>query len=1341
MNPIAEQFKIQDFDAVRLKLASPETILDWSYGEVSNPETINYRTQKPEKGGLFAEEIFGPSKDWECYCGKYKKVRYKGIICDKCGVEVTHSLVRRERMGHIKLSAPVSHIWFLRGVPSKIGLVLDLSVQNLEKVIYFANFIVTEVDEEGKQETIEQVKSEYKSKKKQIENEYKKIVADIEKDGELNKKDKEKKLSDAFDVKASKLKDLEEDLRTVEKELKELESHRIISESTYQDWSLKYGHLFDAGIGAEAIHTLLKKINLSELIQQLEDEMADAQPGARYDKLVRRVKLLHALVTNGIEPHWMIMTVIPVIPPDLRPMVPLDGGRFAASDLNDLYRRVINRNNRLKKLEDLNAPEVISRNEKRMLQEAVDALIDNSARQSKTVVAATGKKRQLKSLADILKGKQGRFRQNLLGKRIDYSGRSVIVVGPELSLDQCGLPKKMALELFKPFVISRLIEEGYCHNIRSANRFIDTDNPEVWDILENVTKDAIVLLNRAPTLHRLGIQGFHPVLIEGKAIKLHPLVCSSFNADFDGDQMAVHVPLTEEAKIEARDRMLSTNNLLKPATGAPIMNPSMDIAWGIYYMTTLVDGPHEHPKLFSDPKEVILAYRLRKITLREKIRVRMEPGQPAIETNTGRILLNRIIPQDVFGFVNDRLGKSELSKLVRDSIEKCGNERTVKLLDDLKNIGYHYCTVSGYSWGASELPTIHEKDRLIEEGDKDVQEIEEQYEEGLLTQSERHSKIIDIWSSVKDKVTRLAKDNLPETGSVSSMINSGARGSWGQLTQIIGMKGLVASPSGEIIELPVKANFKEGFDVLEYFISTHGARKGLSDTALRTANAGYLTRRLVDVAQDVIIRDEDCGDTMGNIITKKESDEMGQTIVGRILGRYTVDPIKHPKNGKVIVKAGELINEEVARKLEDLDLKEVKVRSVLECKLPKGVCQKCYGYDLAYNKPVDTGVPVGIMAAQSIGEPGTQLTMRTFHTGGVAGSDITQGLPRVEELFESRPPKRKAYMSEVAGKAKVEEIERRMIEGPKGQQMLAQYVGHKIVRVRYTDQDGETYKMVRGDQAKAEDGAKIKEGQVVVEKKDGTKVTADRPGTAKVTKKNVKVLRDVKKDKEYIIPPGYVIYVKDGDEVEAGQPLTDGHLDLQMLYRLRGKEAVQKYILKDVQAIYTSQGQKLNDKHIEIIIRQMFSRVNVTDAGDTDLLPGEVIEKAQFMVENARVEETGGQPAKAEELFLGITKVSLSTQSFLSAASFQETARVLINAAVTGKIDPLEGLKENIIIGRLIPAGTGLEPPLDYEALERERAEAEEVEEEEGVVAMEDIEEEAPQVGTAEEGEKSDREE
>ncbi len=1288
MNPIADQFKIQDFDAIRLKLASPDVIKTWSYGEVTNPETINYRTQKPEKGGLFAEEIFGPSKDWECYCGKYKKVRYKGIICDKCGVEVTHSLVRRERMGHIELSSPVSHIWFLRGVPSKIGLVLDLSVQSLEKVIYFANFIVTAVNEPAKLETMEQVKAEYKGKKKQIEAEYKQQLDNAEKFAK-NDADREKKVSAAFDTKAQKLKDLDEDFGIVEKELKELKPLKIISENTYQEWSLKYGHLFEAGIGAEAVRELLAKVNIDKAMKDLAKTIDEEPQGPKYDKLVRRIKLLHSLKVNGISPEWMIMTALPVIPPDLRPMVPLDGGRFAASDLNDLYRRVINRNNRLKKLQELNAPEVITRNEKRMLQEAVDALIDNSARQSKTVIATTGKKRQLKSLADILKGKQGRFRQNLLGKRIDYSGRSVIVVGPDLNLNQCGLPKMMALELFKPFVISKLIQRGFVHNIRSANRYIEADNAEVWDILEEVTSDAIVLLNRAPTLHRLGIQGFQPRLIEGKAIQIHPMVCPSFNADFDGDQMAVHVPLTEDAKTEARERMLSINNLLKPATGQPVMRPDKDVIWGIFYMTsTIPPQGRETPRAFSNESDALFAYSSRIIEMRERVLVRREPHTKPIETTAGRILFNRALPEG-HAYVNEQLDSKKATEIVRSCLEMHGRERARKLLDDLKNMGFHYITKSGYSWGMADLPFLPEKKELIEEGDKRVEEIEEQYNEGLLTIGERHAKIIEVWSEIKDKVTKLAKAKLPKEGSVAAMIDSGARGSWGQLTQIIGMKGLVQNPAGDIIELPVKANFKDGFDVLEYFISTHGARKGLSDTALRTANAGYLTRRLVDVSQDLVIRAEDCGDTTGVEINKKESDEMNEKVVNRLLGRYLITEIKDAK-GKVAVKSGELVTEPVHRSIMSFDhLDNIRVRSVLECRMSKGTCKMCYGYDLAYNKPVNMGVAVGIIAAQSIGEPGTQLTMRTFHTGGVAGSDITQGLPRVEELFEARPPKRKAFMSEVSGKAAVEEIERRMIEGPDGQKVLAPFVGHKIVKVTYTELDGESYKHSPNDEVAVKDGKKVNEGEVVVIKADGKKLLATASGTAKVEKRVVRVLRETENVRESIVPPGYVLFVRNGDMVEAGQQLTDGSLDLQQLYRLRGKDAVQKYILKEVQAIYTSQGQKLNDKHIEIIIKQMFSRVLVRDVGDTDLLPGEIIEKAQFIEENIVARSRKNKEATAEELFLGITKVALSTQSFLSAASFQETARVLINAAITGKLDRLEGLKENVIIGRLIPAGTG----------------------------------------------------
>jgi len=1285
--------KITDFDAIRLKLASPEAIRSWSYGEVTKPETINYRTQKPEKSGLFAEEIFGPSKDWECYCGKYKKIRYKGIVCDKCGVEVTHSIVRRERMGHIELSAPVSHIWFLRGVPSKIGTVLDMSAQALEKVIYFGSFIVTQVDEEAKKATIEQLKSEYKSKRKMIENEYKRDVERSQKNAqEKNIKDDQlqPELEKLYGIKENKLKELEKDFTQTEKDLKELKILKIISEADYQDYSLKYGHIFRAGIGAEAVHELLSKINVKETIKNLEEELEKTK-AAKQDRLVRRIKLLKSLDKNGIRPEWMILNVVPVIPPDLRPMVALDGGRFATSDLNDLYRRVINRNNRLKRLKELNAPEVISRNEKRMLQEAADALIDNSARHSKTVIAATGKKRQLKSLADTLKGKQGRFRQNLLGKRIDYSGRSVIVVGPSLRIDQCGIPKKMALELFKPFVISKLIEREYVHNIRSANRFIESDRPEVWDILEEITKDALVLLNRAPTLHRLGIQAFRPVLIEGKAIQVHPMVCSAFNADFDGDQMAVHVPLTEEAKREAREIMLASINLLKPATGNPVATANKDVAWGCYYISMLIDPPvGREPKIFYGPEEAIYAWNAKKITIREKIKVRLESNGELIETNVGRILINQRFPEKI-PFINETMGVKKLGEVVRLCLEYYGNERTAQLLDELKELGFKQVTLSGYSWGMGDLPVIEKKKELIEKGNQQVNLIQEQYAQGLLTSAERHSQIITVWTDVKDEIIKLSKESLDKEGTVYTMIESGARGSWGQLTQMIGMKGLVSNPANDIIELPVKSNFREGFDVLEFFISTHGARKGLSDTALRTANAGYLTRRLVDVSQDIVIMDKDCKDKEGIILNKKEQEDIGESIINRMLGRYTLSDIKNPKTGKVLIKKDTLITEEDIRKIEGIEIEEAHVRSVISCKMRRGVCQKCYGYDLAYNKLVESGAAVGIIAAQSIGEPGTQLTMRTFHTGGVAGQDITQGLPRVEELFEARPPKRKAIIADVAGKITVEKTERKIIESPTGQKYLdINQPGQRIVKIQYEGVDEEKYKIDKGDKINVKDGDKVFEGDEIITRKDAA-IAARQEGTVKIEDKNLIIVFTRQMTHEYIIPPGVVIWVKDGDEVQAGDQLTEGDLDLQQLYRLKGAEAVKNYLLKEILFIYSSQGQKLNSKHIELIIRQMFSRVYIVDAGDTDLLPGDVVEKSIFLEQNERVEKQKGEPAKADELFLGVSKVSLSTESFLSAASFQETARVLINAAVTGKIDKLEGLKENVIIGRLIPAGTGYE--------------------------------------------------
>ncbi len=1295
-----ESLKSTDFDSIRLRLASPETIRSWSFGEVTKPETINYRTQKPEKQGLFAEEIFGPSKDWECYCGKYKKIRYKGIICDKCGVEVTHSVVRRERMGHIDLAAPISHIWFLRGVPSKIGTILDVSIQNLEKIIYFASFLVTDVNEDAKVQTVEQVKQEKKSKEKMIEGEFKRDTGRLEQKFGQDKKSIAKETKRLEDIRDTKLAELEEDFTLVMEDLKEMKVMSIISEQTYHEWSLKYGHIFEANIGAEAVQDMLRRINVEQTMHALEEELKTATKTKR-NRLLRRVKLLKSFHINKLQPGWMILEAIPVIPPDLRPMVPLDGGRFATSDLNDLYRRVINRNNRLKRLFDLHAPEVISRNEKRMLQEAVDALIDNSARHSKTVIAATGKKRQLKSLADQLKGKQGRFRQNLLGKRIDYSGRSVIVVGPHLKLDQCGIPKKMALELFKPFVISKLIEREYVHNIRSANRFIESDRPETWDILEEVTKDAFVLLNRAPTLHRLGIQAFRPTLIEGKAIQIHPLVCDAYNADFDGDQMAVHVPLTEEARAEAREIMLATKNLLKPAFGGPVATPGKDIAWGIFFLTmdvTPMPEKREGLPIFASETEAMNAQSTRRIGLRDWCLVRLDDREIII-TTPGRLLVNKQFPAEI-PFKNQVMGKKELAGIVKYYLELNGSEKTAAFLDRLKEIGFRYSTRAGYSWGMANLPELEGKEALLTEGDARVREVEEYFAQGLLTASERHSSIIKVWNEIKDRIAVEAKKALPKDNPAYTMIESGARGSWGQMTQMVGMKGLVANPSGEIIELPVKSSFKEGYDVLEFFISSHGVRKGLTDTALRTANAGYLTRRLVDVAQDVIVREQDCGDDKGVVLTHAESEEIGEPLLVRILGRTALSDIKKPGGRKMIVKAGELITEEHIREIEATgkELPEAHVRSVMTCRLRRGVCQKCYGYDLAYNKLAKLGTAVGIMAAQSIGEPGTQLTMRTFHTGGVAGKDITQGLPRVEELFEARNPKQKAIMSEVSGKATVETLSREIIQAGTGKQILDTRPGQKTVKITYEGVEEDTSLIGKTGELLVKEGDKVKKGQLIARKSTGKEIVAPADGLIAIKKENtVSVVYDTMMVREYIIPPGYTLYTRDGDEVVAGDALTDGHLDLQVLYKYKGQDAVQKYLSKEIQFIYSSQGQKVNNKHIEVIIRQMFSRVRVVDPGDTDLLPGEIIEKATFEDANDPVGK-GQRAATSRSLFLGITKISLSTDSWLSSASFQETARVLINAAVTGKVDRLEGLKENVIIGRLIPAGTGFRD-MQYELI------------------------------------------
>ncbi len=1280
-----------DFDALSLKIASPEVIRKWSHGEVSKPETINYRTQKPEKGGLFAEEIFGPTKDWECYCGKYKKIRYKGIVCDKCGVEVTHSIVRRERMGHIELSAPVSHIWFLRSIPSKVGLVLDLSIQALEKVIYFASFIITHVDQEAKEQTEQALKDEYKQKKKQIENEYKQKIDRASADGA-----NAKALEEVAQERDGKFEALEEDFKAAEQELKDIHALSIISENRYQELALRYGHLFDANIGAGAIRDLLARMDLPKTLENLEGEIKKSK-GAKRERLVRRVKLLTSFHKNNIRPEWMVMVNLPVIPPDLRPMVALDGGRFATSDLNDLYRRVINRNNRLERLLELNAPEVICRNEKRMLQEAVDALIDNSARATKTVTASTGQKRQLRSFADILKGKQGRFRQNLLGKRVDYSGRSVIVVGPRLHIDECGLPKRMALELFKPFVMAKIIQRELAHNVRSASRFIESNAPEVWDILEELTKHTRVLLNRAPTLHRLGIQAFRPRLIEGKAIQLHPLVCPAFNADFDGDQMAVHLPLTEEAKWEAENLMAAERNILKPATGRPVATPGHDIALGSYYITKYAEADKaEVKKFFSNITEAKFAYKMKKIQLKERIKVRFENmskfeegASPLVETSIGRIFFNEILPEKL-PYYNEAISKKHLGQIIQFLLEFYGQEETARVLDNMKELGFRYVTKSGYSLGMDDFGHIEEKKELLKEGDEKVRVVEEQYQEGLLTDSERHSKVLEIWTDIKERVVSHNKTALEKDGPVFAMIESGARGSWGQLGQVIGMKGLVASPTGDIIELPVKGNFKEGFDVLEFFISSHGTRKGLSDTALRTANAGYLTRRLVDVAQDVVVTDEDCGDATGEWITKDHSDSMGKTLAERVIGRFILSSIED-SNGKELVPAGEVITEAYSRVIEKTLLEKIHVRSVLQCKLPKGICAKCYGFDLSNNKVVKKGVATGIIAAQSIGEPGTQLTMRTFHLGGVAGGgDITQGLPRVEELFESRRPKRVAVLSEVAGKIEIEDADGKVITNSLGRKIFEGRRGQKIVKVHAEKVEDVVYDVRKEDDVKFADGQKVKKDDVlIVRGTSGDEVIAPFAGAFKRDGDRVTLSFEGQMVKEYIIPLGYKLWVKDADMVEKGAQLTEGSVDLQELFELKGRPAVQRYILEEIQQIYSSQGQTLNDKHIEIIIRQMFSRMYVEDPGDTDLLPGEVVEKSQIAAANEQARVDGKKQAKGRELFLGISKVSLSTQSFLSSASFQETSKVLINAAITGKIDFLDGLKENVIIGRLIPVGTG----------------------------------------------------
>ncbi len=1273
---------ITAFQSIKLKLASPEEILGWSHGEVTRPETINYRTGKPEKDGLFCEKIFGPTKDWECYCGKYKRIRYKGIVCDKCGVEVTRSIVRRERMGHIILASPVSHIWFLRGVPSKIGLILNLGVQNLEKVVYFANYIITKVNRGAKEAARAGIAREFKTKQTAINKKYKQKVVEIKiKKGRALSKvkpgaerqrieaDYDRQVIRAHGDKEKEQKALLKANIVAQKELGSIKRLAVISELQYRYLSLKYGEVFEAGIGASAIREILKRIDLIKLAQRLQDQLGWASSTDK-KRLKKRISLMQGMIRAQIRPESMVLTVLPVIPPDLRPMVQLDGGRFAASDLNDLYRRIINRNNRLKRLIELNAPEVIQRNEKRMLQEAVDALIDNGARRGRAASATTGQKRVLRSVADMLKGKQGRFRQNLLGKRVDYSGRSVIVVGPKLKLHQCGIPKKMALELFKPFVISQLIAKEYAHNVRSAGKLIEAATPEVWDILEEVIQGQYVLLNRAPTLHRLSIQAFRPMLIEGKAIQIHPMVCAAFNADFDGDQMAVHVPLTQMARREAQRIMLSTLNLLKPATGEPITTPSRDIILGCYYMTRIRKEGEVKPKPLASMDQAVLYYEAGLLNIQEPILVEVKKGEGRIETCVGRIIFNRILPSAMH-FQNKEMDKKELKNLVDFCLKNFGRKRVVRLIDEMKDLGFEYLTRSGLSWGMDDLQIPPEKAGLLERTDEQVTQIFKQFKEGLLTDEERYTKVLEIWAKTKDLITQAATKKIDEFGPLYSMLVSGARGSWSQASQLVGMKGLVANPAGKTIELPVKDSFKEGFSVLEYFISTHGTRKGMSDTALRTATAGYLTRRLVDVAQEVVVKEEDCQDKEGILITREETQEMGETIAERVTGRTSLTSLKDPETNKAVVRVGDLINEQQALEIARLDPDQFKIRSSLTCKTAKGICQKCYGWDLGHNQLVRLGEAVGIIAAQSIGEPGTQLTMRTFHTGGVAEGDIIQGLPRVEEVFEARPVKNQAVMAEAEGIVDIEETGDR-----------------KIIRIYAQDLSIDHYSL-QDKKSLVQDGDHVESGQKLAVSAKGRTIKAKAAGLVKVESAEITVTRDQNPEKEYVVSASTPLWVRRGDVAAKGTQLTEGHLDLRKLFRITDAETVQKYIIKEVQHIYSTQGQDINDKHIEIIARQMFSKVRVDDLGDTPLIPGSVVDKVTFDRINTQAEKAGKLPAKGEHLLLGITKASLNTGSFLSAASFQETARVLIDAAVMNKEDRLEGLKENVIIGRLIPAGTG----------------------------------------------------
>jgi DNA-directed RNA polymerase subunit beta' len=1376
----------QNFKALRISLASPEQILSWSYGEVTKPETINYRRLRPEKDGLFCEAIFGPTKDWQCYCGKYKNVRYRGIVCDKCGVEVTRAAVRRERMGHIDLVAPVAHVWYARRVPSYLGLLLDIKRRDLERVLYFAQYATVHVDEEARQRALRRLEEEFARSRERLEREVDGQLAQVEDklserasemaddllavrhtleerlaekteaimgeakmlsaslENQMGKPAREELVlsgADAVVVEkgepvtrehTARLNELvqgllsrlqaeagderEEAVRRLDEanagmretvseekgqfqqeynaqldalqtqyddevdELKSLAALQFFGEARYRELKAKWGNVFRAGMGAEAFYEYLQGIDLDKLSQELWVEARTNRSKQRRQHAAKRLRVVEALRKSNNRPEWMILTVLPVIPPDLRPMVQLDGGRFATSDLNDLYRRVINRNNRLKRLLDLGAPDVIVRNEKRMLQEAVDSLIDNSRRGK--ALSRRGR-RELKSLSDMLKGKKGRFRRNLLGKRVDYSGRSVIVIGPRLKMHQCGLPKTMALELYRPFVISKLVEYNYASNVKGAKRIIDRERPEVWEVLEEVIKARPVLLNRAPTLHRLGIQAFEPLLVEGKAIQLHPLVCSAFNADFDGDQMAVHVPLSQRAVQEARDLMLSTRNLLKPADGEPIIGPTKDMVLGCYYLTMERAGQKGEGMTFADVDEAILAYELGKASLHARIKLMTWTSDPAdsvgapIETTIGRAIFNDAMPEEL-RFVNEVQDKGSLKKLLGIAYHTLGAQWTAELADRIKDLGFEYATRSGTSIAVSDLVVPDEKHMILSHAADQVGEVERQYRRGLLTEDEQYTRTIELWSDAKDEVTEAVRKAMDPGGPIYVMASSGStKGGFGPISQLAGMRGLMADPSGRIIALPIRSNFREGLTALEYFISTHGARKGLADTALRTADAGYLTRRLVDVAQDVIVNTEDCG-TRGGLWIRAEDNAADPNLpkLGeRILGRVLAGPVIDPQSGDVLFERGHLLNEDDIERVSEAGVSEAFVRSPLTCQLEQGVCQMCYGRDLGRGELVELGSAVGIVAAQSIGEPGTQLTLRTFHTGGIAhGGDITHGLPRVEELLEARKhPKGEAIMADIGGRVEIHRSES----------------GIRTVKVIDSRIARDQYPLKRGWKLLLEEGQEtVQDGQVIASRGD-KELAVKRGGRLQVAEDSVTVVYDEREEREYEIPSAARLLVAEGQRIEAGTQLTEGSKNPHTILAVLGREATQLYMLQEVQKVYRSQGVNIHDKHFEVIIGKMLSKVQVTRSGDTELLPGDLVERKEFAARNAQVSAQGGQPASAKPVLLGVTKAALNTDSFLSASSFQHTIKVLAGAAIEGKQDDLKGLKENVIIGKLIPAGTG----------------------------------------------------